>query len=107
MGRRVQNSIVLVVLMLCAVALIAGGQAPGKPLTKDIVEWADRILVMEDDHRSYIAAYYPSALSKVYVLGIQDAYSRENPRLKRLLEQKTRNILRASNPSSSGERQQV
>ena len=72
----------------------------GKPLTKELVEWADRILVMENEHRSYIAAQYPSALPKVRVLGIPDEYSRENPRLGRLLEQKTRKIFGAS--SSEG-----
>ena len=77
----------------------------GKPLTRDLVEWADRILVMEDEHRSYIAVHYPSALPKIRVLGTRDEYSRENPRLGRLLEQKTRRIFQSSgstNPMTGG-----
>jgi predicted protein tyrosine phosphatase len=73
----------------------------GKPLTRELVAWADMILVMEDEHRSYIAAHSPSGLPKVRVLGIQDEYSRKNPGLKRLLERKVRRILRASKSSIS------
>lgn len=37
MGRLVQNSIILMVLMVCAGAAIARGQEPRRPLTKDVV----------------------------------------------------------------------
>lgn len=59
-------------------------------LSRDLVNWADVIFVMEDRHAEYIAQKLgmPDALEKVVVLGIPDRYRRNDPELRRLLREK-------------------
>ncbi len=59
-------------------------------LSRDLVNWADVIFVMEDRHANYIARKLgmPDALKKVIVLNIPDRYRRNDPELRRLLAEK-------------------
>ena len=59
-------------------------------LSRDLVNWADVIFVMEDRHADHIARKLgmPDALKKVIVLDIPDRYRRNNPELRRLLAEK-------------------
>lgn len=56
-------------------------------LTKDMVDWADRIFVMEQKHADYIQSLERSASAKVIVLHIPDIYPRNDPQLKMILRQ--------------------
>jgi protein-tyrosine-phosphatase len=40
-----------------------------RPLTEDLVDWADVILVMEEIHKEVIFARYPETRDKVHLLG--------------------------------------
>lgn len=59
-------------------------------LSRDLVNWADVIFVMEDRHAKHIAQKLgmSDALEKVVVLGIPDRYRRNDPELRRLLREK-------------------
>ena len=57
-------------------------------VTPDLVQWADKIFVMEERHREYIREYYPQALPKVVVLDVPDRYARGHPALVSILAQK-------------------
>ena len=59
------------------------------PVSGDLVEWADIILVMETIHRDKISAKYKKLLKgkQLVVLGIPDNYQRMQPELIRLLEE--------------------
>ncbi len=54
-------------------------------LTKDMVDWADRIFVMEQEHADCVQSMQPSASAKVIVLHIPDVYRRNDPQLKTIL----------------------
>ena len=41
-----------------------------KPLTEDLVDWADLILVMEEIHKWEIIARYPETRDKIHLLGV-------------------------------------
>ena len=58
------------------------------PISAELVEWADKIFVMEEEHRGFIVQQYPGATSKITVLGIEDNYFRDDPRLKAILKEK-------------------
>ena len=65
------------------------------PVSGDLVEWADIILVMETIHRDKISAKYKKLLKgkQLVVLGIPDNYQRMQPELIRLLERKVSKYL--------------
>jgi protein-tyrosine phosphatase len=46
-----------------------GTRHRSRPLTEDLIEWADVILVMEEIHREEIIARYPETRDKVHLLG--------------------------------------
>jgi len=58
------------------------------PLTEELVKWADKILVMENEHKDYIVKNYPEAEAKTVVLNVEDRYKRDDPALKEVLKQK-------------------
>ncbi len=61
-----------------------------------MLEWADRIFVMEEDHRRALAHAFPKhpALQRVVNLEIPDEYVFLDPELVRLLEGKVAEYLR-------------
>lgn len=60
------------------------------PVSGDLIEWADYILVMENMHKNKIARKFQPLLrdKKVVVLGIPDVYEYMQPELVRLLKAK-------------------
>jgi predicted protein tyrosine phosphatase len=58
------------------------------PVSGDLIEWADAILVMEDSHRDEILKRFPDLLrdKKLAVLDIPDMYPFMDPLLVELLE---------------------
>jgi len=63
------------------------------PLTQQLIDWADVILVMEPVHAKYIRAHFNCDPDKIRVLNIVDRYFRDDPKLIRLLEEKVTPIL--------------
>jgi predicted protein tyrosine phosphatase len=57
-------------------------------ISTDLIDWADIIFVMEEQHKESIMSMKPEAKSKITVLGIPDIYSRNSPRLVNILKNK-------------------
>jgi len=55
-------------------------------LTKELLEWADVVYVMDLIQEMFIARKFPEFLEKVVVVGCDDSYPRESPQLFRLIE---------------------
>ena len=66
------------------------------PVSGDLIEWADVILVMEKGHRNKIAKKFRSLLKgkRLCVLGIRDEYDYMDPMLVRLLKTKVPHYVR-------------
>mgnify|MGYP001032598506 CR=1 FL=1 len=58
------------------------------PVGAELVKWADKIFVMEEEHRKLILQQFPEAAFKITVLGIEDIYYRDDPRLTAILKEK-------------------
>ena len=54
-------------------------------VTREMIDWADRIFVMEQEHAEYIESMEPKARAKIVVLNIPDIYFRDDPELRKLL----------------------
>jgi len=72
----------------------SAGILPGvpTPITEEMVNWADKIFVMEKKHRDHIIDKYPEAKEKTITLNIKDKYQRNDPALKRILEKKNGDV---------------
>ena len=55
------------------------------PVSKHLIDWADRIIVMENHHLEKLVEMSPTCFRKTQVLGIQDYYYRCSPELIGLL----------------------
>lgn len=60
----------------------------GNPLTQELIDWADVIIVMEQIHAEYIQTRFHCGNEKLRILNIPDRYSRDDPELIRELERK-------------------
>jgi len=60
------------------------------PLTSELIEWADKIFVMENMHREKIRKRFKSSLNgkKIICLGIPDDFSYMDPELIAILKKK-------------------
>lgn len=58
------------------------------PISKDIVEWADVIYCMEDEHKEMIEHFYRREAEKCKVLGVVDIYHRGDQTLVDILKEK-------------------
>ncbi len=60
------------------------------PLSRDLIEWADMIVVMEKAHRSKVQSRFRSSLKskRLICLDIPDNYKFMDPALVQLLEKK-------------------
>jgi len=58
------------------------------PLTRELVQWADKIFVMEPKHQRTVLRIDPSAEKKIVCLEIPDIYYHGQPELKLLLKEK-------------------
>jgi predicted protein tyrosine phosphatase len=58
------------------------------PVSADLIEWADIVLVMENLHKANLKQRFPEPLEgkKLVVLGIPDFYQYMDPELVRLLK---------------------
>jgi predicted protein tyrosine phosphatase len=75
--------------VFCGVETLSAGTAPDAetPLTADLIEWADVILVMEPAHRTRVTRAFGRQVrgKRVVCLGIPDDYGYMQPELVRLL----------------------
>ncbi|MDF2447435.1 MAG: phosphotyrosine protein phosphatase [Moraxellaceae bacterium] len=65
------------------------------PVTPELLEWADRILVMEGEHRAKLQKRFRQHLNgkKVICLGIPDEYEFMDPELIAILKRKVPPLL--------------
>ena len=56
------------------------------PMDETVLEWADKIYVMDLEQETYIARKYPDYLKKVEVIGISDQYDPDETALIELIE---------------------
>jgi predicted protein tyrosine phosphatase len=63
------------------------------PLTRELMEWADTVFVMEHKHQKAALKIAPSCWKKIEVLEIPDKYYRDQPELQQLLMKKLRALL--------------
>ncbi len=63
------------------------------PLTKELLEWADLVFVMEYRHRKAALKIAPDCWKKIEVLDVPDDYYRDQPELKTLLKNKLQKII--------------
>ena len=59
----------------------SAGTHGGNKLNKELLHWADRVVVMELLHWKCIEDVYPQYLEKVEITGIRDIYQKDNPEL--------------------------
>jgi predicted protein tyrosine phosphatase len=81
------------------VEAMSAGTSPDAetPVTADLVEWADLVLVMESVHRKRLKARFGALLKekRIVVLGIPDKYKYMEPALVDLFLKKVRRYLRS------------
>ncbi|HYA21621.1 MAG TPA: protein tyrosine phosphatase [Thermoproteota archaeon] len=65
-------------------------------VTKQLIEWADKIFVMEQKHADRLESLEPGATAKIVVLNIPDEYHRNDPELIRLLDERVTPCLQQS-----------
>ena len=58
------------------------------PLTRELINWADEIYVMEFEQQQAVLKIVPSAWKKIESLEIPDNYYRNQPELKQLINKK-------------------
>jgi predicted protein tyrosine phosphatase len=82
---------------IAGIETASAGVAPDaeEPLTADLIEWADVILVMEPKHRTKMNRMFGSILrnKQVACLGIPDDYDYRDPELIRLLWERVPRVL--------------
>jgi len=57
-------------------------------VSKELIDWASVIFVMEDHHKEALKQIDPKAEKKVIVLGIDDLYLKGDPELTRILKER-------------------
>jgi predicted protein tyrosine phosphatase len=60
----------------------------GNPLTEELIDWADVIIVIEQIHAEEIQTRFHCAIEKLRILNIPDKYHRDDPELIRELKRK-------------------
>ena len=65
------------------------------PLSSELVEWADKIFVMENTHKEKLQKRFRSSLNgkKIICLGIPDNFSYMDPELVAILKKKVPQFL--------------
>jgi predicted protein tyrosine phosphatase len=68
------------------------------PVSADLLEWADRVFVMEQSQRRYLNAHFSQSLrdKKIVCLNIPDRYGYMQPELVTVLRAKVLPLLRRS-----------
>lgn len=57
-------------------------------LSKELIDWADKVFVMENRHQKAVLKLDPDAREKIEILDIPDRYFHNQPELKELLKKK-------------------
>lgn len=71
----------------------SAGMIAGKVVTSTAINWADKILVMEEDQKEELARRYPSSKEKTTNLNIPNNYFKDQEQLKKLLEERVSTLL--------------
>lgn len=68
----------------------SAGLYNGKPVTSEIISWADLVVTMDDEQRSELGKRFPKQYlqKQIISLDVPDIYSYNQPELVRLLESK-------------------
>ncbi len=76
-------------------ATLSAGLYNERPVTEKQIDWADVIVVMEDDQRAELAKRFPKLYlqKQIVSLDIPDAYSYQQPDLVLLLKSKVAEVL--------------
>ena len=64
------------------------GSMAFNPVSRELINWADRIFVMESKHREYIIKMSSESENKIVVLDIPCRYGWNSPILKEILRKK-------------------
>ena len=59
-----------------------------KVVSKELIDWAEMIFVMEEHHREALIKIDQNAEAKIVVLGVDDNYLKGDPELLRILKEK-------------------
>lgn len=73
----------------------------GTPLTQELIDWADLVLVMESIHETLLHMDFKCPSHKVGVLGVRDKFHRNDPELIQELRERVPPILDAFDRQSS------
>ncbi|MFO7618504.1 MAG: hypothetical protein R6W91_02440, partial [Thermoplasmata archaeon] len=73
----------------------AGIYSDSRPLTRDLLAWADKIVVFEDEHVKFIQAKWPDLAweTPIFNLEIRDIYNYGEGGLGKVIEQRLDAIL--------------
>ncbi len=63
-------------------------EGASKVVSKELIDWADMIFVMEEHHREALIKIDQNAEAKIVVLDIDDNYLKGDPELMRILKEK-------------------
>lgn len=58
------------------------------PVSREMIQWADMVFVMEQKHEAWLLALAPEAKGKIVVLDVPDVYRFNQPELRQLLREK-------------------
>jgi predicted protein tyrosine phosphatase len=65
----------------------------GTALSQELMDWADLVVCMEEEHREFLQNHFNCTPKKVKVANIADRYFRDDPELVRELNRKVKPIL--------------
>ncbi|MBW2967882.1 phosphotyrosine protein phosphatase [Candidatus Woesearchaeota archaeon] len=73
----------------------SAGLYSAEPVTKEQLEWADTVIVMEEEMRSEIAKRFPNLYLKkrILCLNIPDMYRKDQPELVELIKERMESLL--------------
>jgi predicted protein tyrosine phosphatase len=63
-------------------------EAARTAVSKELIDWADTIFVMEEHHKEALKRIGPKAENKIIVLDIDDHYLKNDPELVKILKEK-------------------
>jgi len=71
----------------------AGVFSRDNPVTLELLEWADVVVTMEDEHRIEILRKFPKRAKRIVTLHVSDVFGLNDPELKAILEPKLQEAL--------------
>ena len=55
-------------------------------VNRELLDWADKIIIMDLGHKKFLKSKYPDVLPKTYMAGISDQFDTDEPELLELIE---------------------